>query len=800
MLFVKCQLVVFLALFSSVTVFAEQWESLGVFEGDGATVSWKSPQAPNTRVQPRIKDSRAGVRLVSPLATVVDRCFWEVDCPLDLSGTSEIRLSVRASSPDAVERCSLHFRSGDGWYGGWFALAGPGWQTVRLKRSEFEAEGAAAGWDSIQGVRFSVWKGASKNTIISVAALDGIRSAIVVLRNSHAFTVRPNEKPAIERAAQRVQFWFERNGVNTGLLDDSDVADGLPSSCLLAILPNNPCLPATTVAVLRKFVDRGGKIMVSYLVPKELMPLLGLKGLQWAATGKEAQFSTIRFSADSDHGLPTTIRQNSWNANIPEVDGALVLGRWENAGGGGVGAPAVTINSNGVFVGHVLTPVDRDRKGQLLLGLAAMLQPELKASLVAGVLSESENLLSAEPWSETRELLLAVGLQHGHQLSAIVHVAALDDYRDAMLALDDSTSFGDLISRAGGLRELSQEAYFHLVSNRGISNEFRAVWCHDAQGIPGRTWNDSVAALREAGFNALMPNMLWAGAAYYPSEVVPVVAQNGTDLLSECLQACQKYDMKLHLWKVCWNLARAPDAFVEAMSQAGRLQQNSDGSQISYLCPSDPRNRDMELGAIQDAVSRYAVDGIHLDYIRYLNAESCYCEGCRDRFVAASGLPITNWPSEVLGAPHRAAFQDWRREQITTFVESVSSEVRKLRKGVAVSAAVFPSWPSCRDELGQDWVTWVKRGYLDFVCPMNYFRDDAEALEFFQKQEVSVGGAAVPVYPGVGPSTLSLPPEQVIHQIDLVRSAGAKGFVLFELDKDLVDAHLPALRQGATAE
>lgn len=793
-------MVLVLSLLSSLTGLAEEWTPLGIFEGDAAHAVWASPQAPNTRVQARVRGDRPGVRLISPLSGVEERCFWDVDCALDLSGTSEIRLSVRASSPAAVSRCSLHFRSGDGWYGGWFTLAGRDWQTIRLPRSAFEAEGDPLGWGAIQGLRFSVWKATSKNTIISLAELDGIRNEIVVLRNTHAFANWPQEKVAIERASERVRGWFSGNGVNVGILDDADVAAGLPAACMLAILPDNPHLPAPTVEALQQFVARGGKLIAAYLLPPELIPLLGLKGLQWAETGPDAQFSTIQFSATDTNGFPVAVLQNSWNAHIPELDDAVVLGHWQNAAGAKPTVPAVTANSNGVFIGHVLTHVDSDRKGQLLLGLAAMLRPELKDSLAAGVIARSEKLLSAERWSETRELILETAREHGHELSAIVHVDVLDHYRDAMIDGMASTSFGELLTRARGLRELTQEAYFRLVSNRGVRDEFRAIWCHNALGVPGVLWQDSVAAIRAAGFNTLMPNILWAGAAYYPSEVIPDVSPEGIDPLAECLQACQQHDVKLHLWKVCWDLARAPESFVETLRSENRLQIKSDGSQISVLCPTEPRNRALELASIREAVSLYAIDGIHLDYIRYLDRDGCCCDGCRKRFVEARGLTVTAWPGDIVeGGPHSSAFLDWRREQITTFVESVSTEIRKIRKGVSVSAAVFPSWPSCRDELGQDWVTWTKRGYLDFVCPMNYSNDDAEALGFFEAQQRAVG-EAVPVYPGVGPSTANLPPEQVIHQIDLVREAGATGFILFELDKDLLDVHLPALRLGATAE
>ena len=128
-----------------------------------------------------------------------------------------------------------------------------------------------------------------------------------------------------------------------------------------------------------------------------------------------------------------------------------------------------------------------------------------------------------------------------------------------------------------------------------------------------------------------------------------------------------------------------------------------------------------------------------------------------------------------------------------------AAAIKNVRKDIELSAAVFPSWPSCRKTLGQDWVSWVKSGVVDFVCPMSYVTDAAEAASLTAAQLAAVGAGAR-LYPSLGPSAKGLPPEQVVRQVDWVRKAGAKGFVLFELDRDLLDVHLPALRAGATAE
>jgi len=70
--------------------------------------------------------------------------------------------------------------------------------------------------------------------------------------------------------------------------------------------------------------------------------------------------------------------------------------------------------------------------------------------------------------------------------------------------------------------------------------------------LRGKTWDESIRFLKENGFNVILPNMLWGGIAYYPSQVLPEyeeLAQRG-DQIEQCLAACRKYGVACHVWKV----------------------------------------------------------------------------------------------------------------------------------------------------------------------------------------------------------------------------------------------------------
>ena len=332
------------------------------------------------------------------------------------------------------------------------------------------------------------------------------------------------------------------------------------------------------------------------------------------------------------------------------------------------------------------------------------------------------------------------------------------------------------------------------------AGEFRATWIHSGYGIEGWGWDKTVSVLKSNGFNAIIPNQLWAGVALYPSELLPVspkVKEQG-DQVAACLKACRKYGVELHVWKVNHNLLHAPSEFVTKLRAAGRIQQDKNGQDVAWLCPSHPDNFALERDSMLEVVRNYEVDGIHFDYIRYPNPDACFCTGCRERFENAAKAKVEQWPEDVMTGKFTEPFGEWRREQITRLVKAVSAKAHRLKPRIKVSAAVFANWESARKRVGQDWKAWVETGYLDFVCPMDYEGDDAEFAKLVRKQVAWVNHRT-PLYIGLGAHKLS-GPEQLVRQIQLTRELGADGFVVFNLTEKLATQFLPSLRLGTTAE
>ena len=720
------------------------------------------------------------------------RVGWDCGGTWDLRRCGKIFVTVTADG-DRLARMIAYFRSRNGWYVRDF-VAPAGRSRITLSRNQFRTEGSPAGWGKVSTIRLAVIRDEPIDRTILVGGISALaqHARVAVYRNDAGV----GKESAAPRYARQMADAIDRIGIACELIGDGEVAAGGLADKKVAILPLNPVLPQAAGAEIRKFVGSGGRLIVCYLLPEPLGELLGVR-VAGSIDGGGGRLDAIRFHGREDRPK-ITIRQLSWIASrVTLAKGTHVRGRWLNDAGEVTELPAITRNENGYFIAHVLTEHDESTKDRLVLEMLGRLWPGAwkevyrrrlaQLGKVAGLggLEELTAAVTGAPDQHRREAARRL-LSEAGQLTD--DAASAEKYGDAIMA-------AELIERA---QRLYARGYASVVPPR--AGEFRAVWCHDPVGVAGWSWEKAMGKLAEAGFNAVIVNMLWGGGAAYPSEVLPAVEKSrGRDLLAECLAAAKTHGIAVHVWKVNWNLSWVcPKSFRSKMQQTGRLQRVRRGRTIGWLCPSDPGNQKLERDSMLEIVRRYPVAGIHFDYIRYPHGDACYCAGCRRRFERAHRLQVQRWPEDVHSGRLRDQFRQFRRDNITRLVADVAKRAREIRPDIFVSAAVFWNWPADRDNVGQDWKLWVERGYLDFVCPMQYTTSAAGFEARLRATRRWVGGAA-PLIPGIG-ATLGLSPDGTLQQIQIARKHASGGFVLFNYDGRLAQEHLPLLRLGATSE
>ena len=733
------------------------------------------------------------------------RAYWDRAVSLDLSADQGMQFMFFSPESAAVTGFTFYLKSGDGWYAGEFEHPDPNvWTHVRIRKSDTRIEGRPRGWRHIETLRIAAWRGDDADTAFYLADLGplAVQTPVAIVRNESVAQTAAGELNAIFSYTQTVADHLRTLDIEHATLSDLDLSPALLRDKKLVILPYAPSLAEPALTHLADFVRAGGKLLSFYTLPDPLQPLLGIRLGRHIQQNYPGHFASIRPSPTGAviQNLPPVVRQLSWNiVQARPIDTrASVAATWHNDKAQCTGEPAILVSPAGMHVTHVLISDNPQDKRDLLLAMIGHVLPDTWAQVARTRLRRAGNL---GVWTSARETRRAI---------AAAATPGSEVYRDlarAMEHLDTAQTHLGHGRYTASLNASAQarQAFIHALS--GIQKprepEHRGVWRHSAFPLDGMDWDETVRILADNGFTAFFPNMLWAGLAYCNSAVLPVsplVARQG-DPLAGALAATKKHGIDLHVWKVNWNMGeRAPEAFVQRMERENRLQVSFGGqTNQQWLCPSHPANRELEIESLLDVIRQYDIDGIHLDYMRYPSRDHCFCAGCRSRFETRIGRAIAQWPADIRNQPDlAAAWSEFRRETLNTVVEQIARQARSIQPGIKISAAVFTHWPTDRNTIGQDWATWCRKGWVDFVCPMNYTANTARFEQLAQRQRQWAAPAAV--WPGIGLAVWpnAGDPVRLFEQIEATRRQNTDGFMIFQYREHEARETLPLCGRGIT--
>ena len=174
-------------------------------------------------------------------------------------------------------------------------------------------------------------------------------------------------------------------------------------------------------------------------------------------------------------------------------------------------------------------------------------------------------------------------------------------------------------------------------------------------------------------------------AAFYASKVQPDIqdplAPNG-DWLAEAVTHAHANGIEIHPYvNNCVVEGRTSEESLLRLRREGRLQESPDGRPIDWFCPSQDVNFEAMERPMIEIVSRYDVDGIQYDFIRYPNASGCFCAKCRERFERETGRPVADWPQAVIDGPRHEEWIEYRCSRISALVERISTRIRQASAG-----------------------------------------------------------------------------------------------------------------------
>ena len=367
-----------------------------------------------------------------------------------------------------------------------------------------------------------------------------------------------------------------------------------------------------------------------------------------------------------------------------------------------------------------------------------------------------------------------------------------------------------------------------LVSPSG--SELRGLWVtrfnwatccqNDTSQIPGKI-QEIVDNAAYAGFNAIYFQVRGEADAFYRSSFEPwseLLTGNlgqdpGVDPLQLMIEKAHARGIQVHaylnvypVWLGCDIPAdnTSPRHFYYTLrddhqvtdGKLNGLQWNRSGQLIcsgdyQRATPASELVDNHLLNVANDILSRYEVDGLHLDHIRYAGGASCDPVSREVSGVDCfAGIPEPYW-----------SYEDWQRAQINGTVQKLYNLVKTYHGGnLRLSAAVWPTYINYWDwrtsggylysegysTYFQDSKGWMQAGMIDSISPMLYsstdinpatgnFRPDRwyTLVEDFQR---SRDGSFV--VQGIGSNHYSSFFE-IENRINMARSLGTAGHIIF---------------------
>lgn len=318
-----------------------------------------------------------------------------------------------------------------------------------------------------------------------------------------------------------------------------------------------------------------------------------------------------------------------------------------------------------------------------------------------------------------------------------------------------------------------------------------------------------VANVADAGFNTVFFQVRAHGDAYYTPGLEPwsarlddagVLGQDpGWDPLARMIEQAHARGVRVQAYVnvyPAWLGTAAPLQGIApahpfwtwsgAYGWADWRQWSQGGGPMSlnsaylWASPGVDGVRDHIVNVVADIVTRYSVDGVHLDLVRYAGG-------------AYSFDPISD---AAAGTIKTAARDQWQRDQVNDLVSRIYTVLQTVRPAADLSAAVwFCYYPDgCGYGLSsgyadyyQDALGWLSSGIIDAIAPMLYGWSGFEDLEVWrnvmlQFQDANAGRH---VYPGISADFDDF--GAISARIQAARAAGTAGHAVFSYGA--IEAH-----------
>ena len=270
-----------------------------------------------------------------------------------------------------------------------------------------------------------------------------------------------------------------------------------------------------------------------------------------------------------------------------------------------------------------------------------------------------------------------------------------------------------------------------------VNGQFQGIGTAKMQ----KTLTYQLNELQRDGVNVIIFQVRPECDALYESKLEPwsrfLTGQQGKapspywDPLKWMIEECHKRGMELHAWINPYRAKTKGTKMLASNHISVRKPMNCFAyDELFILNPGIAENRDYICEVAKDIVTRYDVDGIHMD--DYFYPYPVKGEGIPDDelfYDNSNGLKNQN---------------DWRRYNVNLFIEQFYKTVHTAKPWVKVGISPFGIYRNKRnseigsntnglqnyDDLYADILLWVNNGWLDYCVPQIYWEIGNKAADY----------------------------------------------------------------------
>jgi len=260
--------------------------------------------------------------------------------------------------------------------------------------------------------------------------------------------------------------------------------------------------------------------------------------------------------------------------------------------------------------------------------------------------------------------------------------------------------------------------------------------------------------------------------AYYDSNFEPRAQglSGSWDPLQTAVDAAHANGLKLHAWintMPLWRSTSQPNdgshpffntdpsfrredinGVLESPTNSTSYPINGEYASVNPILPEVHTHLN---NVVTDIASNYAVDGVHLDYVRWIGDQDFntlpHDDQSHQMFNLATGLDASN----PTNAP---AYRTYVKDRVTDLVGSLKTSIDSVElsaeRDIDLSAAVWRDPDIAENEKLQDYRTWLENDLLDIAMPMIYLRDSNDHLMLPNLQNTLNIPTNTRIAPGLG--------------------------------------------------